>query len=80
MFVLNISDNTGDYSYKATIVLTRLFSVVGQIAFCQLVFLEEDVLGEIKRRHTIQEENANKAKTPSGKKSKKRVSIVLFYV
>lgn len=49
--------------------LTRLLSLAGHVAFRQLVYLDCDLFGELKRRHAIQEEKKERKtgrKSPAG--------------
>ncbi|BFZ23473.1 hypothetical protein BsWGS_26512 [Bradybaena similaris] len=53
-------------SSKVTCVLTRVLSVAGQVAFSQAVYMEVDIVAELKRRQAVSEES----KTGSRRKSK----------
>ncbi|XP_064610959.1 condensin complex subunit 1-like [Liolophura sinensis] len=49
--------------------LTRLLSLAGHVAFRQLVYLDCDLFGELKRRHAVQEEKKERKagrKSPAG--------------
>jgi hypothetical protein len=50
-------------SSSATVILTRLISVAGHVAFRQMVHLDTFVFGELKRRRAIQEQKKD-IKTP----------------
>ncbi|XP_061198116.1 condensin complex subunit 1-like [Saccostrea echinata] len=50
-------------SSSATVILTRLISVAGHVAFRQMVHLDTYVFGELKRRRAIQEQKKD-VKTP----------------
>ncbi|CAG2222377.1 CAPD2 [Mytilus edulis] len=55
---------------EVTILLTRLVSIAGSIAFSQMIHVDNSVLGELKRRRAVQEE---KKKKPSKKQDKSRI-------
>lgn len=44
-------------SSQVTCVLTRVLSLAGQVAFSQAVYMEVDVLAELKRRQAVSEES-----------------------
>ena len=44
-------------------LLTRLLSLAGHVALRQLVHLDVAVFGEMKRRHTVQQEQTSKARS-----------------
>ncbi|GFO08346.1 hypothetical protein PoB_003485100 [Plakobranchus ocellatus] len=66
-------DSDDDKSNSVSYVLARVLSVAGQVAFRQTVFMEEDILTEIKRRQTVAEEN-KKAGAVSKANSSRRKS------
>ncbi|XP_052083099.1 condensin complex subunit 1-like isoform X2 [Mytilus californianus] len=55
---------------EVTILLTRLVSIAGSIAFSQMIHVDNSVLGELKRRRAVQEE---KKKKPTKKQDKSRI-------
>lgn len=57
---------------SATVILTRLISVAGHVAFRQMVHLDTFVFGELKRRRAIQEQN-KEMKTPKSDRRGSRV-------
>lgn len=59
-------------SSSATVILTRLISVAGHVAFRQMVHLDTFVFGELKRRRAIQEQN-KEMKTPKSDRRGSRV-------
>jgi len=62
-----------------TFVLSRLCYLVGQIALCQLNYLDVNVFNELKRRNFLREqkaENDRKQKKDSEKKKAKRTSMI----
>ena len=66
-FVAGEGDCNVPASSSTTCVLTRLLSVAGQVAIKQLVHLEENISGELKRRRDLQSEKKNKSKTKPSK-------------
>ena len=60
------SDDSSTISY-ASGVLARLLSLVGHVALRQLVHLDVEVFGEMKRRRAIQEQKAYE-RTPASKR------------
>ncbi|CAL1534663.1 unnamed protein product [Lymnaea stagnalis] len=62
-------------SSLVTCMLTRLLAVAGQVAFKQTVYMEDDVLTEMKRRLTLTEDNKKgrrKSRVGAGNGSKVR--------
>ena len=57
-----------------TTLLTRLVTMAGNVAFGQMIHLDNSILGELKRRRAVQEEK----KKPTKKHDK--VIITLKYV
>lgn len=62
-------DTNGHSDTEVTVLLTRLVSLAGNVAFGQMIHLDNNVLGELKRRRAVQEE---KKKKPSMKQDKSR--------
>lgn len=71
-------------SSSATVILTRLITFAGHVAFRQMVHLDTYVFGELKRRRAIQEQKKD-MKTPKadrrgskvvGKKSQWRQCLI----
>ncbi|OWF35443.1 condensin complex subunit 1-like [Mizuhopecten yessoensis] len=60
-----------EVSQKSVVVLTRVLSLAGQVAFSQMVYLESDVLDELKRRRASKEDSG---KTPARQNKKARES------
>ncbi|KAJ8320625.1 hypothetical protein KUTeg_002212 [Tegillarca granosa] len=54
--------NSDEGSTYSSVILTRLLSVVGHVAFRQLVHLDTSVFGELKRRHAVQESKKDSAR------------------
>lgn len=50
----------GELNSRVSCLLTRLLSLAGQVALQQLVHMEVTVLGELKRRNTMQEDKQRK--------------------
>lgn len=67
-------DTNGHSDTEVTVLLTRLVSLAGNVAFGQMIHLDNNVLGELKRRRAVQEE---KKKKPSRKQDK--VQCILIY-
>lgn len=59
-------------SSSATVILTRLIALAGQVAFRQMVHLDTYVFGELKRRRAIQEQKKD-MKTPRADKRGSKV-------
>ena len=55
-------------------ILTRLLSLAGHVALRQLVHLDMDVFGEIKRRQAVQEERDEKAKKTQSQQQQQLVT------
>ena len=60
-------------SRLASSVLARILSLAGQVAFRQTVYLEVDVLNEMKRRQAVMEEGKETGKK---RKSKAKVNLI----
>lgn len=78
-FLLGDSQPMDDTSSttEVTILLTRLVSIAGSIAFSQMIHVDNSVLGELKRRRAVQEE---KKKKPSKKQDKVSCQFIKYFI
>lgn len=65
-------------SSLSTFLLTHLVSLVGQVAFRQVVHLEVAVSAELRRRRTLREEKIKKRSIGSTKKRRPQVRTEVF--
>ena len=77
---LKSSDGADDKSASLSFILARVLSIAGQVAFRQTVFMEEDVLVEMKRRQTVagEKRNAGGADGNSSRRKSKGGAAVRF--
>lgn len=65
-----------------TCVLTRVLSLAGQVAFRQAVFMEVDVLTEMKRRQAVTEDRktGGQKRNKSGSTNSSKVPSLLLFL
>ncbi|XP_041377786.1 condensin complex subunit 1-like [Gigantopelta aegis] len=64
-------DGNASVSTTSTCILTRLLSMAGHVAVRQLIHLDVDIFGELKRRRAMQDEKKSKHKTKHIKTKKR---------